>query len=175
VPEEDVDASQDPKGVHEAAQCPTETINGTLLPVETGEQMEARARYDTDEDPRHKADGEAPHITVRGAEPVERRKDKRDQRVRRHECPHQEAEQAGERAHGGARTRAKHDSCDDDGYHRESRDDGPHCGKRAERSEADHSFNSEKQSKLCQRKSSSSKRCLHNTPPYGLSVASLAQ
>ena len=137
MPEEDVDASQDPQGVGETAQRPAEAVDDAAFPVQEGKQLEAGARYHADENPRHKANDKTPHISSRGPEHVERRKDKRDQRVRRCERPDQEAEQAGERPHTGACAGAEKDGRDDDGNHTEGRDNRSHRRKGAERCEAD--------------------------------------
>jgi hypothetical protein len=56
----------------------------------------------------------------------------------------------------------------------ECRNDRPYRN-RAERREADHSFNSEQHGKLGEPESSIPKRYLQRMPPYRLSSASLAQ
>ena len=165
MPEEDVDAPQDSEGVHETAQCPAEAIDDATFPVQVGKQLEAGARYHADENPRHKADDKAPHISMRGPEHVEWSKDKCHERVWRCERPDQEAEQAGERPHTGARAGAEKDGRDDDGDHAERRDDRPHRRKGAERCKADQSLNSEKHGELGQSDSFSFKRCFHAKPP----------
>ena len=165
MPEEDVDAPQDPKGVHETAQHATKPVCKTAFPVQAGKQLEAGARYHADEDPRHKADDKAPHISMRGPEHVEWSEDKCHERVWRCECPDQEAEQAGERSHTGACAGAEKDGRDDDGDHAERRDDRPHRRKGAERCKADQSLNSEKHGELGQSDSFSFERCFHAKPP----------
>ena len=75
---EDVDAAQDPKSVREAAQRAAKPIDDATLPSQAGKQVEAHARYHADENPRHKANNKAPHISSRGPERVEWGKDKRD-------------------------------------------------------------------------------------------------
>jgi len=165
MPEEDVDAPQDPQGVRETAQRPAEAIDDAAFPVQVGKQLEAGARYHADENPRHKANDKAPHISSRGPERVERGKDKRNERVWRGERPDQEAEQAGECPHTGARAGAEKDGRDDDGDHAERRDDRSHRRKGAERCKADQSLNSEKHGELGQSDSFSFKRCFHAKPP----------
>lgn len=175
VPEEDVDASQNPQGVHDAAQRSAEAVDNAASPLQTGKQMEAGTCYHADQDPRHKTDDKAPHIPMRGPESVERGEDERNERVWWGERPDQQAEQTCERAHGSARTGTQKDSRDDDRDMGECCDDRSDGRKRSERSEADHSLNGEKHGKLGQHKGSIPKRFLQRVPPCRLSLASLAQ
>ncbi len=165
MPEEDVDTPQDSQGVHETAQRSAEAVDDATFPVQAGKQLEAGARYHADQYPRYETDDQAPHISMCGPEHVERSEDKRDQRVWRCERPDQEAEQAGERPHTGARAGAEKDGRDDDGDHAERRDDRSHRRKGAERCKADQSLNSEKHGELGQSDSFSFKRCFHAKPP----------
>ncbi|OQA70666.1 MAG: hypothetical protein BWY35_02406 [Firmicutes bacterium ADurb.Bin248] len=101
-----------------------------------------RARDGAYEDAGNEADQYAAEIALKLARGVEGRKDESDRRGQRgrHERPHEEAEQPGERAHHGARFRAQQQRGDDDGYHGERRHDRADRGQRAKRRKAEQRF-----------------------------------
>ena len=121
--EEQVDAPKDANGVDQAAEHATQAVDESDLPVESPEQSVADSRDDANQDSGYKADGETPEVSARRADAVERREHKGNDRVGRHECPYQKAEQSREGAHRRARSCSQEDCGDDDRHHAERRHD----------------------------------------------------